>query len=173
MMIETHRATITQDIWRTIKLIERNPELRINGDFSHYYTGQEMVYGDFEAKLDFMQPIFDRVRFLHGRIGSPGNMQVDIGDGQSPVLQQTGGADFLAHFKTMWIRAMRGFLQSEGEGDTLVFAPEILGADIYYARCFPQPDGSLREEGDRVQQAFVYAELAKECWKTAKHSLGL
>ena len=56
-------------------------EIRFNGDFSHYYTGQEMVYGDIEAKWTFMQPIFDRVRFIHARIGSPGCMQVDIGDG--------------------------------------------------------------------------------------------
>ncbi|HWP39837.1 MAG TPA: hypothetical protein VNL70_02840, partial [Tepidisphaeraceae bacterium] len=63
--IETHRATITQDIWRTVQLVRRFPEIRFNGDFSHYYTGHELVYGDIEAKWQFMQPIFDRVRFIH------------------------------------------------------------------------------------------------------------
>src|SRR5207247_491838 len=75
--IETHRATITDDIWRTVQLTRKFPEIRFNGDFSHWYTGHEMVYGDIEPKWEFMQPVFDRVRFIHGRIGSPGCMQVD------------------------------------------------------------------------------------------------
>ena len=36
---ETHRATILQDMWRTLGFIEKFPELRFNGDFSHWYTG--------------------------------------------------------------------------------------------------------------------------------------
>ena len=68
--IETHRATITQDMQRTVKFIKRFPDIRFNGDFSHWYTGQEIVYGGIENKWDFIQPVFDRVRFLHGRIGN-------------------------------------------------------------------------------------------------------
>src|SRR6218665_1765275 len=45
VFLETHRATITQDLWRTVQLVRRFPELRLNGDFSHYYCGQEMTYG--------------------------------------------------------------------------------------------------------------------------------
>jgi len=32
--IETHRATITQDMWRTVELTKRFPAVRFNGDFS-------------------------------------------------------------------------------------------------------------------------------------------
>src|SRR5436305_1522745 len=59
--IETHRATITQDMWRTVQLTKKFPEIRFNGDFSHWYTGAEMVYGDIEAKFQFIQPVVDRV----------------------------------------------------------------------------------------------------------------
>src|SRR6202021_447999 len=68
MYIETHRATITQDVWRTIQLPKRIPEIRFNGDFSHFYTGQELPYGNLAAKFNAMQPIFDRVRFMHVRM---------------------------------------------------------------------------------------------------------
>ena len=61
--IETHRATITQDMYRTVKIVERFPEIRFNGDFSHWYTGLEMVYGGFENKLGFVMPVIERVRF--------------------------------------------------------------------------------------------------------------
>jgi hypothetical protein len=168
MYIETHRATITQDVWRTIQLARRLPEVRFNGDFSHYYTGQELVYGDIEAKWRMMGPIFERVRFMHGRIGSPGCMQVDIGEGRSPVAQAFGNHDFLAHFREMWTRAMQGFLATAQSDDYLVFAPEILAPAIYYARKFAGSDGKLREESDRYAQALVYARIARDCFAEAR-----
>ena len=168
LYIETHRATITQDAWRTIQLTQRIPEIRFNGDFSHFYTGQELPYGDLEAKWRAVQPIFDRVRFLHGRIGNTACMQVDVGDGKSNVPQFFGIHDFMAHFREMWTRAMAGFLASAKPGDFLVFAPEILAPYIYYGRKFPAPDGTLREESDRYAQSLVYAKIARECFAAAK-----
>lgn len=168
LYIETHRATITQDAWRTIQLTRRIPEVRFNGDFSHFYTGQELPYGDLEAKWRAMQPIFDRVRFLHGRIGNTACMQVDIGDGDANVPQAFGIHAFMTHFREMWTRAMAGFLASAQPGDYLVLAPEILAPYIYYGRKFPAPDGTLREESDRYAQALVYAQVARECFEQAK-----
>ena len=161
--IETHRATITQDMQRTVALIERFPEIRFNGDFSHWYTGQEMVYGGIEMKWDFIQPVFDRVRFLHGRIGNPGCIQVDIGNGE--------GLDFVAHFKEMWTQSFLGFLKSAAPGDFICFTAELLPASIYYARDFPQPNGKNNEEGDRWEQAILLNKIAKECWVKAESRL--
>ena len=172
LYIETHRATITEDIWRTVQLVKRLPGVRFNGDFSHYYTGHELTYGDIPAKLRFMQPIFDRVRFMHGRIGNPGCMQVDVGDGISPVPQAFGRHDFVAHFRMMWTHAMTGFLHSAGPGDYLVFAPEILPPAVYYGRQFLLPDGTMRQESDRYAQSLVLARIARECFEEAKPSPG-
>jgi hypothetical protein len=171
IFIETHRATITQDVWRTIQLAKRVPAVRFNGDFSHYYTGQELPYGDFDAKLRAMQPIFDRVRFMHGRIGNSSCMQVDIADGHAPVPQAFGIHDFLNHYRRIWRRAMAGFLSAAQAGDYLVFAPEILSPSIYYGRKFSGPDGSLREESDRYAQSLVYARIARECFDEARRQL--
>ena len=161
--IETHRATITQDMWRTVWITEQFPEVRFNGDFSHWYTGQEMVYGNFEDKLDFLAPVFDRVRFLHGRIGDPGCMQVDIGDGKN--------RPHVDHFKEMWTRSFMGFLKSAEPGDYIAFNPELLPAQSHYARLIPGPEGKLIEEGDRWEQALLYNEIARECFKDAKYRL--
>lgn len=160
LYIETHRATITQDIWRTVELTRRIPEVRFNGDYSHWYTGLEMVYGPWEEKLAFLQPVFDRVRFLHGRIGNPGCMQVDIGDGV--------GRTYVEHFKEMWTRSMVGFLRSAGSGDFISFNPELLQPSIYYARVFPNQNGELVEECDRWTQALLYTEIAKVCFEEAQ-----
>jgi hypothetical protein len=165
--IETHRATITQDMWRTVRLTERFPEIRFNGDFSHYYTGQEMVYGGLDMKLDFLAPVFDRVKFIHGRIGNPCCMQVTIGDGQGRPRQASGDIDFLEDFKKIWSRAFAGFLRNAEPGETLIFCPEILSGQYYYAREFPGPDGQLREESDRYHDALVYRELARSLFNDA------
>lgn len=160
LYIETHRATITQDIFRTVQLVERRPEIRFNGDFSHWYTGCEMWNGDFAAKLDFLAPVFERVRFLHGRIGNPSHIQVDIGDGTD--------RPYVDHFRTMWTRAFAGFLASAGPGDYIVFAPELLRPSIYYARELPDANGVLREESNRWEQALVLRGIAEECFAAAQ-----
>ena len=169
MFIETHRSTITQDLWRTVQIARRFPEVRFNGDFSHYYCGQELVYGDWSRKLDFMQPIFDRIGFIHGRIASPGCIQMPIDeDLHSHPSASTGAVNYVAHFRELWTRAMTGFLSQAGPGDLLVFAPELLRSKISYARQFRFGDGVVTEETDRYEQALRHKQLAIECFAEAK-----
>jgi hypothetical protein len=150
LYVETHRATIFQDLWRTVQFARKFPELRFNGDFSHWYTGLEMVYGGFEIKLRFIQPVIDRVRFLHGRIGSPGCIQVDIGEGD------TASQPFVEHFRTLWTLSFAAFLKNAGPGDHILFVPELLSPRIYYGH-----------GGDRWQQSLVLRRIARECFDAA------
>jgi len=162
LYIETHRATITTDIFRTVQFAKRFPDVRFNGDFSHWYTGHEMVYGDLKAKFEFCEPVFERVRFVHGRIGNPGCMQVDIGDG--------GGRTYADHFKQMWTRCFAGFLKTARPGDYICFTPELLPPNIYYARVFKDKNGKEVEECDRWQQALLYTQIAKACFEDARNA---
>ena len=172
IFIETHRATVTQDIWRTVQITRKFPEVRFNGDFSHYYCGLELVYGDWAGKLDFMEPIFERIGFIHGRIASPGCMQTPIDvDLTSRPRQAHGVINYLDHFKELWTRAMLGFLRSANRGDVLIFAPELLSSRNYYARMFPDASGQLVEESDRYLQALLYKDLARACFAEARQLL--
>jgi hypothetical protein len=142
--------------------------VRFNCDFSHYYCGQELPYGDWDAKMKFMAPIFERTGFMHGRVASSGCIQVPVAplvDGRP--LQAHGMTDYLAHFKDMWTLAMSGFYRNACPGDVLIFAPELLAGTHYYARKFVDSNGNLREESDRYAEAQAYAALARECFKTA------
>jgi hypothetical protein len=159
LYIETHRATITQDIWRTVRLVELVPDMRINGDFSHWYTGHEMVYGDINAKFDFAGPVFERTRYMHGRIGNPGSIQAALGD-------CTG--DNVKHFREMWTRAFAGFLRTAKPGDTIGFAPEVLPSSIFYARKLRSEAGELVEESDRWEDALTLVRIARECFAAAR-----
>ncbi len=146
LYIETHRATICQDMWRTVQFVRQFPEMRFNGDFSHWYTGQEMVYGGFEKKLQFIQPVLERVRFVHGRIGTPGCIQV-------PVVP---GAEYVDHFRRLWTASFRHGAR--------IFAPELLAPGIYYARTF-----NGIEESDRWEQSLILKRIAEECFEEARH----
>ena len=86
LLVETHRATATQDIWRTLRWIERFPELRFTADLSHWYTGHELTYGgEFEQRMAHLQPVFDpaaTVVYAAGR----GDV-TDVWVGGAPVVR--------------------------------------------------------------------------------------
>lgn len=117
LLVETHRATATQDIWRTLQWVRRFPELRFTADLSHWYTGHELTYGgEFESRMARLQPVFDRVRALHGRIGNSGCLQTPL---DRPGL-------YLDHYRAMWTACCAGFLRHAAEGEALSFAAELL-----------------------------------------------
>lgn len=167
LYVETHRATVTQDVWRTLQLVRRFPEIRFNGDFSHWYTGHDLPLGDFGAKLDALAPVLERTRYLHGRIGTSGSIQVDVGDGHD------GDEPPVSHFRALWTRAFAGFLASAlddpvpAPGGAMGFAPELLPAEFGYALLQPGADGVPLETGDRWEQALVLTRIATECFAVA------
>ena len=156
LYVETHRATIFQDMQRTVQFLKRFPELEFNGDFSHWYTGSEMVYGGFAHKLEFIQPVVERVRFLHGRIGNPGCMQV--------AITADDPAPYVAHFREMWTRCFVAYLgATEPKQKFIAFTPELLAPGIFYARTFQDT-----EESDRWEQSQLLLRIARECFQAAE-----
>jgi sugar phosphate isomerase/epimerase len=157
--LETHRATMTQDIRRTVGLIERFPELTFNGDFAHWYIGHELPYGDIEAKLVAMRPVFERVRFLHLRVSSGAFGQLTASD--------PAEAQHLAIFRRMWTESIGGFLLTARSGDYLPALCELLPARTFYPRMIVGPDGTPREESDRWTEAAFLTEQARACFDAA------
>jgi hypothetical protein len=75
--------------------------------------------------------------------------------------------DFLAQFRQLWTRAFAGFLRTAAPEERLVFCPEILSEEHYYARVFPDADGVMHEESDRYAEALAYCRIARECFEQA------
>ena len=136
-------------MWRTVGFVRRYPELSFNGDFSHWYAGQEMVYGGFETKFNFIKPVLDRVRFIHGRIANPGCIQVPVQEGST----------YLAHFEQLWTACFRAFLETAKPDDSIIFAPELLAPEIFYARTFQG-----KEETDRWTESLLLTDIARRCF---------
>ncbi len=169
MFVETHRGTVTQDIRRTLGFLERFPDLHLNADLSHWYTGHELGLVDWPAKLAVLAPAFARVGFMHGRIGDTCAIQVPLtGREQEPFVQ---------HFRQMWTGCFAAFLRRAAPGDVMVFAPELLPAETMigehhvtfnYARRVRQADGEWREESDRWLDALALCAIARECFDEAQ-----
>ena len=158
LFVETHRATLFQDIWRSVGFVRRFPDLRFNADFSHWYTGLEFVYGGLDRKMDFIRPVVDRVAFMHGRIGDPGCMQVDIG-----TIEAAGDLPYVRDYRAMWSATFDAFLNRSTSMDSFRFAPELLAPSIYYGRMH---EG--REISDRWSQSLILTDLAREWFEAAR-----
>ncbi len=161
--LETHRATMTQDVRRTLDLIDLFPELRFNGDFAHWYIGHEFTYGDMEVKFAALAPVFERTRFLHLRVSSNAFGQLTASD--------PAEARHTDYYRRMWVAACEGFLRSAGPGDYLAVHPELLPARAHYPKMVPDLDGGWREESDRWIEARVLVDIAEECLARAKANL--
>ncbi len=85
-----------------------------------------MVYGGFGKKVAFIRPVIERVHFVHGQIGNPGCMQVEIGD-----LETTAMLPFVGHFRTLWTRVFEAFLPRSLPGERFCFTAELLASNIY------------------------------------------
>jgi hypothetical protein len=164
LYLETHRATMTQDIRRTLDLVERFPELRFNGDFGHWYIGHELTYGDMEMKFQAMKPVFERTRFLHLRVSSNAFGQLTASD--------PAESHHLDYYRRMWTACFEGFLESAGPGDSMAAHPELLPARACYPKMVRAEDGSLQEESDRwTESAFLIA-IARSCFEEARWTKG-
>lgn len=157
--IETHRATITQDIKRTLDLIERFPDLRFNGDFANWYIGHELHYGDLDAKIQALQPVISRTRFMHLRVSSSAFAQL------SP--DQPEAAAPLEFYRTVWTAVFRKFLKDETAGDRFPVHPELLPPWTAYPRMIQAADGGWIEASDRWADSLKLIEIASECFRAA------
>jgi hypothetical protein len=167
LLVETHRATATQDIWRTLRWIERFPELRFTADLSHWYTGHELTYGGkFEQRMAHLQPVFERTRAIHGRIGNSGAMQTPL---DRPGL-------YMAHYRALWTAVCRGFLLSADADETLPFCPELLpmavGDPPFWLHYAQSANASVDdpwqgEPSDRYADAERLWQLACACYDEA------
>ena len=152
LFIETHRGMVTQDLRRTIKVVNRLKKLRFTGDFSHYIVAGRLAGKWDDDVWEHLQVIASRCGNWHGRIGSGHQVQNDIGDGSGEAAQQ---------FKKLWSMGMTAWLKKSRPGDVLPFLCE-LGAPPYSIT-----DLSGREISDRWEQSLIIKRLAEEAWADA------
>jgi hypothetical protein len=164
VLVETHRATVTQDAWRTLRWVERFPDLRFSLDASHWVVGGELDYGGgFVDRLPLFDPVLRRSPMVQGRIASGGAIQVAVDD----------PGPWQAHAIALWTRAF-GLRRQEAPNQSIAFCPELLphvAGDAWFGyapvrRRDDAPEG-LEETTDRFTEALRLFDIADACAASA------
>lgn len=155
LYVETHRATCFQDLSRIRQALSRRPAVRLNGDFSHLYCGGEMTYQGFETTREYLRPLIERTRFMHGRVSDAERMQIDVGDGTDNV--------HAANFGWIWREVFRAW-RASGEGREFIFCPELGPPSSNYSVWYRDDTGAAVETSDRWEQTLVLKRLAEKAF---------
>ncbi|MFO1495843.1 MAG: hypothetical protein U1F26_14420 [Lysobacterales bacterium] len=167
VLVETHRATVTQDPWRTLRWLERFPDLRFSLDASHWVVGGELDYGGgYAARLPRLDPVLRRSPMVQGRVASGGAIQIAVED----------PGPWRAHAIALWTRAFalwtRAFaLRREAAPNAAItFCPELLPhvcGDAWFGyapvRRAPEHAQGVLEITDRYAEALRLYEIADTC----------
>jgi hypothetical protein len=151
MHIETHRDRMTTDLFFTLHLLDRFPELRFTADLSHYVVGREFAWPIAAENHAMIHRILDNSWGLHGRVASREQIQVQL---NFPQHQ-----DWVQLFMGWWDYAIRSWKKRAGPDEVFTFLCElgpspyaITGADGY-------------ELSDRWQEAVQMKEMIRDLWK--------
>jgi hypothetical protein len=153
VLLETHRNTITNDLWVTRQMLDLVPDLALLADLSHYICGQEMTL-PISARHDaLIGHILAHTHAFHGRVATAEQVQVEIGfEVYRPWVEQCG---------RWWRQGFGHWLGRAEPHHSLTFTCELGPAP--YAIC--DPDG--RDRTDRWQDAQQMRDLVRTWWQQA------
>jgi sugar phosphate isomerase/epimerase len=148
VFVETHRGTVTENLFRVWELVRRVPDVRFCADLSHFAVGSEFT----AMTEEHLAPVLERVSSFHARVSNGQQIQVDVGDGLSGPARD---------FVRLWTIAMAHWKRAAVPGDILPFVSE-LGPPTYGI-----VDAQGRETSDRWQQSLAMRRLGEEAWDLA------
>jgi len=149
--VETHRDRMTTDLYFTLRLLDRFPDLRLTGDLSHYVVGREFAWPISDENHRLMQRVIDHCWGFHGRVASREQIQVQI----SFAHQR----DWLDLFLGWWEYGFRSWRRRAPADAVLTFLCE-LGPKEY---AMTGRDGF--ELSDRWEEAQLLMRLVRELWQ--------
>ena len=148
--IETHRDRMTTDLFFTLHLLDRFPNLRFTADLSHYLVGREFAWPVDEHNHALIHRILDNTWGFHGRVASREQVQI-----QTSFAHHRPWVDL---FMSWWEYGFQSWRQRAGPDATLTFLCElgpspyaITGADGY-------------ELSDRWQEALTMKDEIRALW---------
>jgi hypothetical protein len=148
---ETHRDRMTTDLYFTLRLLDRFPDLRLTGDLSHYVVGREFAWPISGENHRLMHRIIDHCWGFHGRVASREQIQVQI----SFEHQR----DWLELFMGWWDYGFRSWRRCAPKDAVLSFLCE-LGPKEY---AMTGHDGY--ELSDRWEEAQLLMRMVRELWQ--------
>ena len=76
--IETHRDRMTTDLFFTLDILDRMPDLRLLGDISHFVVGREFSWPITKECDSQICRILDNCWAFHGRVATREQIQIEL-----------------------------------------------------------------------------------------------
>lgn len=149
VQFETHRNCITNDLYTTLQLLDRIPEMRICADLSHYVVDREFWYPLSDHDMGLISRILHRSDSFQGRVASRQQIQLQLDFAQHQK--------WVALFKRWWREGIADWRARNPEGDC-IFVCE-LGPPEY-----AMTDAQGREMSDRWAEAQLIMGWVREMW---------
>ncbi len=153
LQFETHRNSITNDMFATLQLLDSVPEMVLSADLSHYVVGREFDYPPDARTEGHVARLLARSGSFQGRIASRQQIQVPFGFPQY--------AKWLDLFLGWWEAGFRHWRRHGSCGSStgvLNFLCE-LGPHEY---AMTGPDGL--ELSDRWEEALILKAHVRRLW---------
>ncbi len=150
VQFETHRNCITNDLYTTLQLLDRIPDMRLCADLSHYVVDREFWFPLSEHDLSLISRILERSDSFQGRVASRQQIQLQL---DFPQHQK-----WVSLFQDWWREGLTSWRTRNATGDC-IFVCE-LGPPEY---AMTGPDG--REMSDRWQEAQVIKGWINASWQ--------
>jgi hypothetical protein len=157
LQFETHRNSITNDMFATLQLLDAVPEMVICADLSHYVVGREFDCPPDARTEGHIARLLARSGSFQGRIASRQQIQVPFGFPQY--------AKWLDVFLAWWEAGFRQWRRHGSCGSTFGSTGGVLnflcelGPHEY---AMTGPDG--RELSDRWEEALTLKSHARRIW---------
>ncbi|MDX8346541.1 sugar phosphate isomerase/epimerase [Cognatiyoonia sp. IB215446] len=149
IQFETHRNCITNDLFVTLQLLERIPDMRLCADLSHYVVDREFWFPLSDHDMGLMSLILQRSDSFQGRVASRQQIQLQLDFPQNKK--------WVDLFKGWWREGLADWRKRNESGDC-IFVCE-LGPPEY-----AMTDAQGREMSNRWEEAQVIASWVRQMW---------
>ena len=149
IQFETHRNCIINDLYTTLQLMDRIPEMRLCADLSHYIVDREFWFPLSDHDRGLLSRVLRRSDSFQGRVASRQQIQLPIG---FPQHQK-----WVELFRDLWREGLRDWRMRNPSGDC-VFVCE-LGPPEY-----AMTDAQGREMSNRWEEALQIKAWVEEIW---------
>jgi len=148
--VETHRDRMTTDLFFTLDLLDRLPDLKLLGDLSHFLVGREFAWPVSDENHALIHRILDSSWAFHGRVASREQVQIEIS-----FPHHKPWVDL---FLGWWEYGFRSWRRRAGASDTLTFTCE-LGPKPY---AITGRDGE--DSTDRWEESLMMKQMIEDLW---------